>query len=207
MIFEILTLFPAMFEGAFSDSIIKRAVEKGLATISLVDFRDFAEDKHHTVDDYPYGGDPGMLIRPGPLARAISDGRERLKESAPRVVYLTPQGERLTQGVVERLRAEQSLIVVCGRYKGIDQRVIDHYVDWEISVGDFVLSGGEIAAMALVDAVIRLIPGALGNAESAGCDSFYHGLLSPPQYTRPEVFEGERVRGRKGPGGAYLRAP
>jgi tRNA (guanine37-N1)-methyltransferase len=189
MFFEILTLFPAMFEGAFSDSIIKRGREKGLVTVNLVNFRDFAENKHNTVDDYPYGGDPGMLIKPQPLARAIAASKERLKELQPMVVFLTPHGERLSHRIVEELSREKALIMLCGRYKGIDQRVIDHYVDREISIGDYVLSGGEIPAMALVDAITRLIPGVLGNGDSAEVDSFYDGLLSPPHYTRPEEFE------------------
>ena len=189
MIFEILTLFPAMFEGPFSDSIIKRAREKGLISIGIVNFRDFTDDKHNTVDDYPYGGDPGMLIKPQPLARAIEASREWLSEFRPKVVFLTPQGERLGHRIALGLSREKAIIMLCGRYKGVDQRVIDHYVDLEISIGDFVLSGGEIPAMALVDAVTRLIPGVLGNKESAEADSFFNGLLSPPQYTRPEEFE------------------
>jgi tRNA (guanine-N1)-methyltransferase len=193
MFFEILTLFPAMFEGPFSDSIIKRGREKGLISIGLVNFRDFTDDKHNTVDDYPYGGDPGMLIKPEPLARAIGASKERLGELRPKVVFLTPHGERLDHRIVEELSREKALILLCGRYKGVDQRVIDHYVDREISVGDYVLSGGEIPAMALVDAVTRLIPGVLGNQESAEVDSFFNGLLSPPQYTRPEEFEQAKV--------------
>ena len=182
-----------MFEGAFSDSIIKRAREKELVSVNLVNFRDFTDDKHNTVDDYPYGGDPGMLIKPAPLARAISASKERLSELRPKVVFLTPHGERLTHRVVEELGREKALIILCGRYKGIDQRIIDHYVDREISIGDYVLSGGEIPAMALVDAVTRLIPGVLGNSDSAEADSFFKGLLSPPQYTRPEEFENVKV--------------
>jgi tRNA (guanine37-N1)-methyltransferase len=193
MFFEILTLFPSMFEGAFSDSIIKRAREKELVSVNLVNFRDFTDDKHNTVDDYPYGGDPGMLIKPAPLARAISASKERLSELRPKVIFLTPHGERFTHRIVEELCLEKALIILCGRYKGIDQRIIDHYVDREISIGDYVLSGGEIPAMALVDAVTRLIPGVLGNGDSAEADSFFKGLLSPPQYTRPEEFENEKV--------------
>lgn len=193
MFFEILTLFPSMFEGAFSDSIIKRAVEKDLVSIRLVNFRDFANNKHNIVDDYPYGGDPGMLIKPDPIVRAITESKERLQQYAPEVIFMSPHGEPLSHHIAEELSCKQSLIVLCGRYKGIDQRVIDHHIDREISMGDFVLSGGEIPAMALIDAVTRLIPGVLGNAESAGCDSFFNGLLSPPNYTRPEVFEGVAV--------------
>ncbi len=193
MFFEILTLFPSMFDGPFSDSIIRRAVEKGLVSIRFVNFRDFTDDKHRTVDDSPYGGDPGMLLKPEPLAKAITASRERLAAQSPATVCLSAQGAPLTHEVVESLSREQSLILVCGRYKGIDQRIIDKYVDREVSVGDYVLSGGEIPAMIVVEAVTRLIPGVLGNSESAGRDSFFKGLLSPPQYTRPEVFEGMKV--------------
>lgn len=194
MFFDILTLFPGMFESAFSDSIIKRARERGLVTIEIQNIRDYSMDnRHKTVDDYPYGGDAGMLMKPEPLARAITASKERLAAVCPKVIFLTPQGELLRQEVVESLLAEKALILLCGRYKGIDQRIRDRYVDREISIGDYVLSGGEIPAMALVDAVTRFVPGVLSNLESAETDSFCDGLLSYPQYTRPEVFEGARV--------------
>jgi tRNA (guanine37-N1)-methyltransferase len=194
MIFDILTLFPAMFEGAFSDSIIKRAVEKGLVSIGIHNIRDYSDDlRHQTVDDYPYGGDAGMLMKPEPLAKAIAAARERQSGRNPMVVYMTPAGRLLDQGAVKELAEKESLILLCGRYKGIDQRIVDNYVDMEISIGDYVLSGGEIPAMAVVDAVTRLIPGVLGNMDSAETDSFHSGLLSHPHYTRPEVFEGIRV--------------
>jgi tRNA (guanine37-N1)-methyltransferase len=193
MFFEILTLFPSMFEGAFSESIIKRAVEKGLVSINLVDFRKFSGDKHNTVDDYPYGGDPGMLIKPQPLADAINDSKLRMGNMSPKVVFMSPHGNRLTHDKVHMLSNEKSLIIVCGHYKGIDQRIMDHYADMEISIGDYVLSGGELPAMVLVDSISRLIPGVLGNSESAERDSFFDGLLSPPQYTRPEEFENTKV--------------
>ncbi len=193
MIFEILTLFPGMFDGPFGDSIIKRAVDKGLISIRLVNFRDFTDDKHRTVDDSPYGGDPGMLLKPEPLSKAIAASRERLSDMAPKVVCLSAQGVPFTHDLAGSLSTERALVLVCGRYKGIDQRVMDRYVDTEISVGDYILSGGEIPAMIVVDAVTRLIAGVLGNSESAGKDSFFNGLLSPPQYTRPEVFEGMKV--------------
>jgi len=183
-----------MFEGAFSDSIIKRAKERGLVSIDIRNIRDYSEDERHkTVDDYPYGGDAGMLLKPEPLARAIKDAKERRAALNPKVVFLTPQGELLKQRVVESLLAEQSLILLSGRYKGIDQRIRERYVDREISIGDYVLSGGEVPAMVLVDAITRLIPGVLNNRESAEADSFYNGLLSYPQYTRPEAFEGMQV--------------
>jgi tRNA (guanine37-N1)-methyltransferase len=194
MLFDILTLFPDMFQGAFSDSIIKRAQERKLVTIEISNIRDYSEDKRHgTVDDYPYGGDAGMLMKPEPLAAAIKARKERHALLNPKVVFLTPQGELLRQSVIESLLGEQSLIILCGRYKGIDQRIRERYVDREISVGDYVLSGGEIPAMTLVDAVTRLVPGVLNSRESAEADSHYDGLLSCPQYTRPEEFEGSRV--------------
>ncbi len=179
-----------MFKGAFSDSIIKRALERKLISIDIHDIRDYSDDpKHKTVDDYPYGGDAGMLIKPEPLAAAIKDAKERLKELKPLVIYLSPQGELLNQQVVKSFLDEKALILLCGRYKGIDQRICDKYVDREISIGDYVLSGGEIPAMVMVDAITRLIPGVLGNRDSAENDSHYNGLLSCPQYTRPETFE------------------
>jgi tRNA (guanine37-N1)-methyltransferase len=193
MIFEILTLFPGMFDGPFADSIIKRAVDKGLVSIRLVNFRDFTDDKHRTVDDSPYGGDPGMLLKPEPLAKALAASRQGLSEMKPKVICLSAQGSPFTHDMAESFSREQSVILLCGRYKGIDQRILDKYVDQEVSVGDYILSGGEIPAMIVVDAVTRLIPGALGNSESAGKDSFFNGLLSPPQYTRPEVFEEIKV--------------
>ena len=202
MFFEILTLFPSMFEGAFSDSIIKRAREKGLISINLVNFRDFTEDKHKTVDDYPYGGDPGMLIKPEPLARAIEASKDRLSGLRPKVVFLTPHGERLRHRIVEDPSSEKSLIFLCGRYKGVDQRILDRYMDREISIGDYVLSGGEIPAMALVDAITRLIPGVLGNSDSAEVDSFFNGLAESAA-----VYAAGRIRQRKSPRDPAIRAP
>jgi tRNA (guanine37-N1)-methyltransferase len=190
MFFDILTLFPELVQGAFSDSIIKRAIERELVSINLRNIRDYSDDRHKTVDDYLYGGDPGMLLKPEPLARAIAAARESLAGHAPKVVFLSPQGRMLNQKMVNSLAEEKSLILLCGRYKGIDQRIREAYIDMEISIGDYVISGGENAAIVLVDAVVRLIPGVLGNRESAEQDSFYNGLLAPPHYTRPEVFEG-----------------
>lgn len=193
MFFDILTLFPSMFEGVFADSIIKRAIDKKLLSIHIDNIRDYSDDAHKSVDDYPYGGGPGMLMKPEPVAKAIGAAKERLSQCNPKVVCLSPQGETLSRTIVEGLQKEKGLILLCGRYKGIDHRVREKYVDWEISIGDYILSGGEIAAMVLIDAVTRLIPGVLGNIDSAGGDSFFNGLLSPPHYTRPEVFEGMRV--------------
>jgi tRNA (guanine37-N1)-methyltransferase len=193
MIFEILTLFPDMFTSVFNDSIIKRAQEKKLVSIAFDNFRAYTHDAHKTVDDYPFGGDAGMLLKPGPVAAAITAAKERQKENQPRVLLMSPQGRTLDHDVLMRLLKEKSLILVCGRYKGFDQRIIDNYIDEEISVGDYILSGGEIPAMIIVEALVRLIPGVLGNIESAENDSFYDGLLSPPYYTRPDDFNGLRV--------------
>lgn len=194
MLFDILTLFPDMFAGAFSDSIIKRAQERRLVSIEFHNIRDYSNDERHkTVDDYPYGGDAGMLLKPEPLAAAISACKEKHAALSPKVVYCSPQGMLLDHGVVESLCGEKALVIVCGRYKGIDHRIRERYVDVEISIGDYVLSGGEVPAMVLVDAVTRLIPGVLNNRESAEADSFYKGLLCYPQYTRPDEFEGMKV--------------
>jgi tRNA (guanine37-N1)-methyltransferase len=194
MLFDILTLFPGMFEGAFSDSIIKRAVEKGLVGLNIDDIRAYSSDERHKhVDDYPYGGSAGMLMQAQPVVDAIRAAQSRHAGRRSQVILLSPQGELLTHELVRDFLAAEALILVCGRYKGIDQRVRDGHVDREVSIGDYVLSGGEIPAMVVVDAVTRLIPGVLGDRESAENDSFYDGLLSPPQYTRPEVFEGAAV--------------
>jgi tRNA (guanine37-N1)-methyltransferase len=182
-----------MFESVFGDTIIRRAVDRNLVSIHFDNIRDYTDDRHKTVDDYLYGGDPGMLLKPEPLARAITASRQRLAPHEPKVVFLSPQGRRLDQQIVKDLAGEKSLILLCGRYKGVDERIRQRYVDMEISIGDYVLSGGEIGAMVLVDAIVRLIPGVLGHLESAEQDSFYHGLLAPPHYTRPEVFEGMAV--------------
>ncbi len=193
MLFEVLTLFPEMFDGITGDSILNRAIEGDRVNVNCTDIRKFSEDKHNKVDDYPYGGDPGMVMKPGPLARAINDAKERLGEKKPKVIFMSPHGEQLNHTVVAELAEEESLILLCGHYKGIDYRIREKYVDREISLGDFVLSGGEIAAMAVIDSVSRLVPGVLGNKESAGRDSHFNGLLSAPCYTRPEEFEGMKV--------------
>ncbi|MBD3242494.1 MAG: tRNA (guanosine(37)-N1)-methyltransferase TrmD [Chitinivibrionales bacterium] len=194
MIFEILTLFPRMFDGVFSDSIIDRAVRRNLVSIAVNDIRAYSDDaRHRSVDDYPYGGGAGMVLKPQPVADAIRAAKARHPAQNASVVLLSPHGRQLDHGIVQELLDQELLILVCGRYKGVDQRVRDSLVDREISIGDYVLSGGEIPAMVLLDAVTRLIPGVLGDRESAESDSFYDGLLGPPQYTRPEVFEGAKV--------------
>ncbi len=187
---DILTLFPEMFGGFFGTSILKRALERGLVEIKTWNIRDFAYDKHRVVDDYPYGGGAGMVMKPEPLARAIAAAKEQ--SEAP-VIYLAPQGARLTQPKVEQLAELSRLIVLCGHYEGIDQRVRSQLVDEEISIGDYVLTGGELAAAVLIDSVVRLLPGVLGSDQSALDESFSNGLLEYPQYTRPPEFMGLTV--------------
>ncbi|HEY6873712.1 MAG TPA: tRNA (guanosine(37)-N1)-methyltransferase TrmD [Geobacteraceae bacterium] len=188
MKFDILTLFPGMFDGPFAESIIKRAVEDGLIEIRLHNIRDYAFDRHRTADDYPYGGGAGMVMKPEPLAACIGKVREDRQKA--RVILTTPQGRPFNQELAGELALEEELLVICGRYEGVDERVRELFVDDEISIGDFVLTGGEIAAMVLVDAVSRLIPGVLGCGDSAAGDSFSDGLLEYPQYTRPAEFRG-----------------
>ena len=185
--FDVLTLFPEMFEP-LKQSIIKRATEKNLIEINMIDIRDFSEDKHNKVDDTPYGGGAGMLMKPDVVDRAYNS----VKDEEARVIYLSPQGKKLNQDIVNRLSKESHLILLCGHYEGIDQRVIDKIVDEEISIGDYVLTGGEIPAMALIDSVSRYVDGVL-TEESLDSESFSNGLLEYPQYTRPEVFDGVRV--------------
>jgi tRNA (guanine37-N1)-methyltransferase len=191
MIFDILTLFPGMFASPFDESIIKRGKEKQLIDIALHNIRDWATDRHQTADDAPYGGGAGMVMKVEPLAACI----EAVKAGRPTstVVMTSPQGRRFTHQVAAELAGRDGLIIICGRYEGIDERIRQLYVEDDISLGDYVLSGGEIAAMAIVDAVTRLLPGVLGSGESAETDSFCDGLLEYPQYTRPPEFRGMRV--------------
>ncbi|MBP3463198.1 MAG: tRNA (guanosine(37)-N1)-methyltransferase TrmD [Clostridia bacterium] len=187
MKFDVLTLFPEMFEP-LKQSIIKRASENNLININLVNIRDFSEDKHNKVDDTPYGGGAGMLMKPDVVDRAYNS----VKAENAEVIYLTPQGKTLNQEMIKRLSKKQHLILLCGHYEGIDQRVIDKIVDEEISIGDYVLTGGEIPAMVLIDSVSRYVDGVLSN-ESTDEESFSNGLLEYPQYTRPEVFDNIKV--------------
>ncbi|GFE60401.1 tRNA (guanosine(37)-N1)-methyltransferase TrmD [Geobacter sp. AOG2] len=191
MIFDILTLFPGMFAGPFDESIIRRGKDKQLIDIALHNIRDWATDRHQTADDAPYGGGAGMVMKVEPLAACI----ESVKADRPNstVVMTSPQGRRFTHQVAAELARRDGLIIICGRYEGIDERVRQLYVEDDISLGDYVLSGGEIAAMAIVDAVTRLLPGVLGSDESAETDSFCDGLLEYPQYTRPPEFRGIKV--------------
>ncbi len=188
---QILTLFPEFFDSPLSCSIPKRAMEAGIASVSCIQIRDFATDRHHRVDDAPYGGGPGMVMKPGPVVAAIREARRRRSDT--RVIMLSPAGAPLTQKKVRDYAGLPGLTLLCGRYEGFDERIAD-FVDEKLSVGNFVLSGGESAALCVLDAVIRLLPGALGDAGSAGQDSFSReGMLDWPHFTRPEEFEGRRV--------------
>jgi tRNA (guanine37-N1)-methyltransferase len=189
---DILTIFPDMFRGPFEESIVKRAVENGLVQIFLHDIRDYASDRHRTVDDYPFGGGQGMLMKPEPLFAAVEDVQGQAPERGP-LVLLTPQGRLFDQEVAVELARQDRLILICGHYEGVDARVHEHLATDEISIGDYVLSGGELAAMVVVDAVVRQIPGALGSPLSSADDSFAQGLLEHPQYTRPAEFRGMSV--------------
>ena len=189
---EILTIFPQLFESTFRGGMIRQATKKGLLRIKVTDLRDFATDRHRTVDDRPYGGGEGMVMKPEPIFRSVETSKKRAGKRV-HVVILSPQGETLNQSVANGLTRHQYVLLICGRYEGVDQRVADHLADQEISIGDYVLSGGEFAAMVVTDAVCRLIPGVLGNADSVLEDSFMYGQLDYPQYTRPADFRGWRV--------------
>ena len=190
MRFDVISLFPEMFD-AMRRGITGRAIERGQARLELWNPRDYAEDVHRTVDDRPYGGGPGMVMMVEPLRRAIEDARAAAPSS--RVLYLSPQGRRLEQATVREMAAESGLVLLAGRYEGVDERLIEAYTDQEWSIGDYVLSGGELPAMVLMDAVIRLLPGVLGHADSAQQDSYTDGLLDCPHYTRPEEIAGRTV--------------
>ncbi|MFM7633444.1 MAG: tRNA (guanosine(37)-N1)-methyltransferase TrmD [Betaproteobacteria bacterium] len=196
MEFDVVTLFPEMFDALVQHGITRRAFEQQQVALHLWNPRDFTSDKHRTVDDRPYGGGPGMVMMAAPLEAAITAAKARQQHagmSTPRTIYLSPQGAPLNHRKVKQLADEPGLVLLCGRYEAVDQRLIERCVDEEISLGDFVLSGGELPAMALMDAVIRLLPGVLNDDASAVEDSFVNGLLDCPHYTRPEVYEGEPV--------------
>ncbi len=192
---DIFSLFPGMFDGPFADSIIRRAVEAGLASISIHNIRDWAPGRHHQCDDTPYGGGGGMVIKPEPVFWAVEAALGMQPGDSPPcpVILMTPQGRPLTQQVARELAAHERLALICGRYEGVDERVREHLATDEISIGDYVLSGGELAAMVVVDAVVRLLPGALGDGEAPDKDSHAAGLLEHPHYTRPAVFRGWAV--------------
>lgn len=188
---DILTLFPDFFTSIFATSILQRAIVNEQVDLNTVDIRSFAYDKHKIVDDYPYGGGAGMVMKPEPIGRAIAAAKQ--VSSNARVIYMSPQGQVLNQQKATELASLDHLVVLCGHYEGVDERVLELYVDEEISIGDFVLTGGELPAAVLVDSVVRLLPGVLGSAESAAQDSFSDGLLEHPHYTRPPEFEGQTV--------------
>lgn len=190
---DILTLFPEMFAGPFDSSIIKRAREKGLLDINLVNIRDFTHDKHRIVDDYPFGGGAGMVMKPEPIFEAVEAISQCTGENKAKVLLLCPQGQAFNQEKAKELAGESHLLLICGHYEGVDERVKEIMVDEEISIGDYVLTGGELPAMMVVDAVSRLIPGVLGEEESFVRDSFYNGFLEHPHYTRPREFAGINV--------------
>ena len=191
MIFDILTIFPSMVAGPIGESIIGKAVERKLIEVRIVNIRDYATDSHRTTDDRPFGGGSGMVMKPGPLAAAIDSVRQA--DPSARVILLSPQGRLFKQEVAFELSGQNHICLVCGRYEGVDERIRNHYVDDEISVGDFVLTGGELPALVILDAVARLVPGVLGSNESISEESFIGGLLEYPHYTRPEIFENHRV--------------
>ncbi len=188
---DILTIFPEMFDGVFSHSIIKRAVAKGLAEIHLHNIRDYAANKHHRVDDYAFGHGAGMVMMIQPIADLID--KLKAERNYDEVIFLTPDGVPHDQKIANRLSTLKNIILLCGHYKGIDERLREHYITMEISIGDYVLSGGELAAAVVTDSIVRLIPGVLGDETSALSDSFQDGLLSPPVYTRPADYNGWKV--------------
>lgn len=191
---DILTLFPEMIEGAFQNSILKRAHDKGQFQYNFIDFRTFSKNKHHKVDDYPYGGGAGMVLTPQPIFDAVDYAKLQQKsKTAPRVILMCPQGERYTQQKAEELATEEHLILICGHYEGYDERIREYLVTDEISIGDYVLTSGEIGALAVVDSVVRLLPQVLGNEASAIEDSFSTGKLEHPHYTRPADYKGMKV--------------
>jgi tRNA (guanine37-N1)-methyltransferase len=192
MRFDVVTLFPEMVDSVAQVGILGRAINRDLLQLQCWNPRDYAHDKHRTVDDRPYGGGPGMLMQVQPLRDAISDARQAAGSQA-KVIYLSPQGRKLTQDGVRELARQPGLILLAGRYEGIDERIIETEVDEEWSIGDYVLSGGELAALVVIDAVARMLPGVLGDEDSAAQDSFMDGLLDCPHYTRPEEIDGRRV--------------
>ncbi|MFN7250864.1 MAG: tRNA (guanosine(37)-N1)-methyltransferase TrmD [Anaerobacillus sp.] len=193
MRYDVLTLFPEMFTGVLGSSILKKAEEKQLVSFNIVDFRTYSEDKHNRVDDYPYGGGGGMVLTPQPIFDAIGDLTKVHSSLKKRIILLCPQGERYTQKKAEELAEFDQLIFICGHYEGYDERIREHLVTDEISIGDYVLTGGELGAMVIIDSVTRLLTGVLGNETSAVTDSFSTGLLEYPHYTRPVDFRGFKV--------------
>ena len=193
MQFHVVTGFPKLFEGPLNESIITRARARGLAEIFVHDLRAYTADKHRTIDDYPFGGGPGMILKPEPVFACLEHLQQEFPLAGARVILTSPQGETFSQAKANQLAQEGAVIFICGHYKGVDERVREHLATEELSIGDYVLTGGELPAMVVMDAVIRLLPGVLGNLDSAAGDSFQTGGLDYPHYTRPEVFRGHRV--------------
>lgn len=191
--FHILTLFPQMVLDGLNTSIIGRAVSNNIISIEATDIRDFSNDKHNHVDDYPYGGGAGMVMKPQPVYDAYEFALKNMTGKKPRVIYLTPQGKVFNQSMAEEFAREENLIFLCGHYEGIDERVLEHIVTDNVSIGDYVLTGGELASMVMIDAISRKVPGVLSNEESGEIETFFDNLLEYPQYTRPEVFMGKSV--------------
>ncbi len=189
--FDVLSIFPEMLVSPLSFSLLKKAQEKGLVEISLHDIRDWAEDKHKMTDDAPYGSGCGMVMKVEPVEKALAVIKNPEKETL--VVLMTPQGETLNQQIAKELAEKEQIIIICGRYEGVDERIREHLTDREISIGDYILTGGELSALVLIDAVSRFIPGVLGNSESTLSESFSHGFLEYPQYTRPAEYKGWKV--------------
>ena len=189
---DIVTIFPQMIESCLKQGVIGRAIDRGLIDVRIHDLRDFTEDRHRVVDDMPYGGGPGMVLKCEPIFRAV-DSIVATAERPPEVILTSPQGKKFTHEMAERLSQKSHLVMLCGRYEGVDERVREQVVTEEISIGDYVLSGGELPAMVLIEAMVRQIPGVLGDADSAKYDSFADGLLEYPQYTRPATFNGWSV--------------
>ena len=192
MNYHILTLFPEMVMDGLNTSIIGRAVEKGLISIEAINIRDYSKDKHNHVDDAPYGGGAGMVMQPGPVCDSYEDLCRKIGKR-PRVLYMTPQGQTFNQSIAEELAKEEDLVFLCGHYEGIDERALELVVTDYLSIGDYVLTGGELPAMVMIDCISRLVPGVLNNDVSAEIESFHDNLLEYPQYTRPEVYEGKKV--------------
>ena len=192
MNYHILTLFPEMVMDGLNTSIIGRAVEKGLISIEAINIRDYSKDKHNHVDDAPYGGGAGMVMQPGPVCDSYEDLCRKIGKR-PRVLYMTPQGQTFNHSIAEELAKEEDLVFLCGHYEGIDERALELIVTDYLSVGDYVLTGGELPAMVMIDCISRLVPGVLNNDVSAEIESFHDNLLEYPQYTRPEVYEGKKV--------------
>ncbi len=193
---HILTLFPAMFQGPFHQSVIKRAVDRGLVKIRILDIRDYAHDSHHTTDDYQYGGGPGMVMKPEPVFESVEAALSLYPEETRReipIILLSPQGRPFRQNIAGDLAGGPGMVLICGHYEGVDERIKEHLATDEISIGDYVLTGGELASMVLVDAVVRLIPGVVGSEEGVQGDSITSGLLQHPIYTRPPVYRDMKV--------------